>query len=284
MLRGRTTTWQFIAFLRHAAYFGAILVLAEFFPAYFSPLAVVALHGLCIVPQVLLEQHWINRNYGAPRWPAPVRGALILWRDAAPMALAMLAQQALYYGGIQALPVFGKEGELGALTLSNQLTVGATSFLAAAASILHGRLALHAHEGCAYRRRVWRAAAVCVCAGAAVSFAFIVAGNWVLEHCGSKISGSITPPILAVDAWRLAPILASAPLSSTLICLHRLRLYAACHVFALLAFVIAAISLIPNHGARGAAGAVAIGCLAFFLSTLSAVAFAFNDMPAESAS
>lgn len=277
--RGRTAIWQFYAFLRHAAYLGALLILAYFFPSRFSPLAVLSLHALCIVPEVLLEQLWIQKNAGLPRWPAPPREALTLWRDAAPMALAMLAQQLLFYMGVPALKQFGRESEMGAITLSTQLTMVAASFFAAPAAMIQVRLAQHADSG-GFVRRVLKITVMCALAGAAISLVFPHAGAAVVRLIFKNFSDS-TPRILEIDAWRLTAILAGVPLSCALICRNRLRAFALCWGLALAVGAGGAAIFIPRHGARGAAGSIVAGCFAFCLCALIAVIFDPRNHAAE---
>lgn len=288
--RGRTATWQFFAFLRHSAYLGVILIMAFFFPGYFSPAAIVSVHALCAVVQVLLDQFWIQKNYGPPWWPAPAREALELWRSGAPMALAMLAQQALFYMGLPLLSFFGRESERGALTLSNQFAIGAASFIGAPAAIIHARLAQHQGEGRVFLRRVLRATFLCALAGVALSLAFPIVGGFVVRNFFQNFADS-TPSIMRVDAWRLAPILASVPLASAVICLNRLRAFAACWIFALITSVIVAAIRIPQissapgnySGAIGAATAVAAGSFAFFIFSALLLAYDWWRSPAEAA-
>ncbi|HLX61123.1 MAG TPA: hypothetical protein VKX17_07550 [Planctomycetota bacterium] len=288
--RGRTATWQFFAFLRHSTYLGALMILAWFFPNYFSPSAVVSIHALCAVVQVLLDQFWIQRNYGPALWPAPARDALELWRSGAPMALAMLAQQAMFYMGLPLLRHFARDNEMGALTLSNQFTIGAASFIGAPAAIIHARLAQHQGEGRAFLRRVLRATILCALAGIALSLAFPFIGGFIVRHVFQNFADS-TPKILSIDGWRLAPILASAPLASAVICLNRLRAFATCWIFALLTGLAVAAILIPRfpaaagsyNGAIGAASAVVAGSFAFFVFSALLLAYDWWRSPAEKA-
>ena len=268
--RGRTANWQFFAFLRHAAYLGLILILAYFFPRYFSPVVLLALHALCIVPEVLLEQLWIQNAIGLPQWPAPTHEALKLWRDAAPMALAMLAQQVLFFLGVPALRHFGRENEMGGLTLSNQLTMVAASFFSAPAAMIQVRLAQHAADRAGFGRRVLKTTILCALAGAAISLLFPQAGAMLVRHVFKNLADS-TPRILEVDAWRLTAILAGVPLSCALICRNQLRAFAFCWIVAFVSGASAAAVFIPRYGAPGAAGAVALGAAAFCVCAAFAV-------------
>lgn len=274
--RSRMSTWQFYAFLRHAAYVAAVLVLAVFFKQYYSPFTVLSLHALAIVFEVILEQLWIQKNYGLPQWPIPPRETLPLWREAAPMALAMLAQQTLFYIGPPALEFFGRSGEMGALNVSNQFTIGAASFIVLPSAVILARLAAHPFSGGAdlkaFRKIVWRMAAACAVAGIFYSVAFDIAAEFIAVQYFPKYPSA--PGIIAIDAWRLAPIFAAAPFASALICRGRLRAYAAAHVTALLVGTIAAIIFVPTHGAKAAAGAVMLGRVAFLL--LSVIFFTLD--------
>ena len=271
--RGQTALWQFFAFLRHAVYVGAVLTLAILFKDYFSPMAVLSMHALAIMLEIILEQLWIQKSYGLPHWPVPPRATLPLWREAAPMALAMLAQQALFFIGPPALQFFKRPGDMGALYLSNQFSIAAASFIAAPAAVIHARLAA-AHDPAKspaiFRRKVWIATLICAGAGIFYAFAFDVAAGKIASVFFTKYAAA--PGIISIDAWRLAPIFASAPLASALICAGRLRAFALAHIFALLAGAAVAAIYIPASGGGAAAGAVAAGrfvflvfCLLFFV-------------------
>ncbi len=267
--RGKTATWQFFAFLRHSVYLIALLLFAAFYRDFFTPVSVVSLHLVCIFTELLLEQIWIRRHCCAPLWPAPASEALALWREAAPMALAVLAQQVLFNCGQPILRALGRDAEAGGLYLSNQLTIGAASFIVAPGAILHARLALHAHEGAAFRRRVWHIVVPCALAGIVISLAYPLVCGWIVRQFFKNLADS-TPAILFVDTWRLAPILASVPLSSALICLGKLRAFAACHIVSALIGIGVAAALIPKYGAFAVAGGIATGSCAcfFFVATL----------------
>jgi hypothetical protein len=267
--RGKTPTWQCFAFVRHSIYLATLLTIGAFFPVRFTPTLVVAIHLMCVLPEVLLEQLWIHRNYGAPHWPAPASEAFALWRAAAPMALAVLAQQVLFNSGLPIMRALAPNVETGGLYLSNQFTTAAASFIGAPAAILHARLALHAHEGAAFRARVWKTALPCAAAGLVVSLAYPVVTSWIVHHFFKSLADS-TPAILVVDTWRLAPILTTIPLSSALICQGNLRGFAACHVVAALIGMAVSVALVPTYGPRATAGGIAVGSCAclIFVATL----------------
>lgn len=281
--RGQTALWQFFAFLRHASYVGAVLTLAVFFKDYYSPMAVLSLHALALMLEVVLEQLWIQKHYGLPHWPVPPRATLPLWREAAPMALAMLAQQALFFIGPPLLQCLKRPGDMGALYLSNQFSIAAASFIAVPAAIIHARLAA-AHDPkmapAIFRRKVWSATLACAAAGVFYAFAFDLAAGRIATVFFSKYAAA--PGIISVDAWRLAPIFASAPLASALICAGRLRAFALAHIFALLAGTAAAAIYIPAWGGSAAAGAVAAGRFAFLIMCL--LFFVLDRPPAVSTS
>ena len=259
--RGKTPTWQFYAFCRHSLYLGTLTLAGSFFPEQFTPLRVVEIHLLCILPEVLMEQIWIHRNYGPPVWPAPASEVLTLWRAAAPMALAVLAQQVLFNSGLPIMRALDPKTETGGLYLSNQFTTAAASFVGAPAAILHARLALHAHEGAAFRARVWKTALPCAAAGLVVSLAYPVVTTWIVRHFFKSLADS-TPAILYVDTWRLAPIITAIPLSSALICQGNLRGFAAAHVAAALIGITVAVTFAPEFGPRATSAGVAVGSCA----------------------
>ncbi|MEI6231896.1 MAG: hypothetical protein WCT04_02505 [Planctomycetota bacterium] len=264
--RGKTATWQFFAFIRHSIYLGLVLAVSRFFPEHFHPQTVLELHLLCILPELALEQFWVRRNVGIPHWPAPVREAFNLWRESAPMAVAVLAQQLLFNSGLPILHTFGDDAESGGLYLSSQFTTAAASFIAAPAAILHARLALHAHEGPAFRRRVWQTAIPCFVAGIFVSLSYPVVTSAIVRSLFKNLADS-APAILYIDTWRLAPILATIPFASALICLGRLRAFALCHVASALIGVSLSAALVPTYGPRAAACGIALGsCLCFVFS------------------
>lgn len=257
----KTALFQFYAFLRHAAYVGAMIALASFAISRYSPLAVLGLHAFGIMFEVVLEQLWIQKNYGPPVWPVPARETLPLWRDAAPMALAVLAQQALYYLGVPAMRFFDKQQSMGALYLSNQFTFAAASFITAPAALVHARLAgmseATAAGRAAFRKKVWLATLAFAAAGIVYTFAFDIAGRFLAAQFFEKLTA--VPEIISVDAWRLVPIFASVPLASALICRGHLRAFAIANIMGLLAGVAIAVVFIPRYDALGAAGAIAGG-------------------------
>lgn len=272
---GSTATWQLFAFLRHSIYLGAIVLIASLY-SNIAPVSIVAIHLLCTLPEVLLEQLWIRRHIGILEWPAPVRQAYELWRNAAPLALALLAQQVLFYCGVPIMRAFGREAETGGLYLSNQFSIGAASFLAVPGAILHARLALHAHEGAEFRRRVFQMTILCALVGVVVSLTFPIVTGVFVRHFFKNLADS-APAVLAIDTWRLAPILASIPLASGLICLGKLRSFSICNILAAVIGIAAAIALVPAYGTLAPAMGIVAGRLVIL--ALFAVLFYFATTP-----
>lgn len=281
--RGKTATWQFFAFLRHSIYLAALLLFAAYYRDFYTPVSVVSLHLVCIFTELFLEQIWIRHHCGAPQWPAPASEAFALWREAAPMALAVLAQQVLFNCGQPILRALGRDAEAGGLYLSNQFTIGAASFIVAPGAILHARLALHAHEGAAFRRRIWRTVLPCALAGIVISLTYPLVGGWIVRRFFKNLADS-TPAILFFDTWRLAPILASVPLCSALICLGRLRAFAASQIVSALIGIITAVALVPKYGALAVAGGIATGSCVCFLFVATLVFFGDTEAAPEHAS
>ncbi len=262
--RGKTATCQLFAFIRHTIYLGILLLIGVYCPERFTPLFAVELHLICVLPELILEQIWIYRKTGAPLWPVPVGDAYALWRDAAPMALAMFAQQVLFNCGLPIMRAFGREAETGGLYLSNQFTIGATSFVIAPGAILHARLALHSHEGPAFRRMIWLATGACALAGVVISLSYPIVCSWIVRHFFKSLADS-TPTILMIDTWRLALVLASVPLSSALICLGRLRAFAACHILAAIVGIGVSVGLVSSWGIFASPTGIIVGRVFYFV-------------------
>ncbi len=133
----------------------------------------------------------------------------------------------------------------------------ATAILGAALSVLHGKLANHSHDPVGLRAHVWRATFVCALVGIAGSLAGSFAALWIPNVFGKDYEATVG--ILQIDIWRLAAILAAAPLLSFLICIGRLRTFALVHGAGLAGGVALAAWRVNSDGARGVALAVAAG-------------------------
>jgi O-antigen/teichoic acid export membrane protein len=257
-------------------YLGTIVLVFTIWPQSVSPLAVVAVHALCIFPELALEQVWLRAAYGAPRWPAPIGKAAALVAEALPLALALVASQLLKALGMPVLWAGGHADELGAFYLSNQCSVVATALVGAALSVLHGRLANHSRDPVVLRAHVWRATLVCGVIGVAGSLTGSYAALWVPTVFGSRFAATV--PILKNDIWRLAAILAAAPLLSLLICTQRLRTFAFVHLAGLSSGLALAAWRVHSDGARGVALAIAAGHgVVFVLALIAALSQSNNE-------
>jgi len=269
--RSRIGAYLSFALARQSAYLLAVLALWLWGRAFFAAPAVLLASAAGLSLQILLEWRWVRGNYGALRWEGAFHAGWELWRAGAPMAIAFAAMQALTLCGPPLVDALGSAADLGLLVVSNQLAMVAVSFLGLLTRLAHARLAAIPDTGGAFfRRRVWLATLGFTVAGAAVALPLALCATWLVPLLfGPKFAGAA--PIFAVDAWRAVGVLASAVLGSALICQHRVRAYAVCHVLSLLVGAGVAVLGIPAYGAIAAAAAVAIGRAAF--AVFAGVAF-----------
>ena len=274
--RTRIGTYLFISALRQFSYLAAILALWFLAQGFFSALAVLIAIAASFALQVLLEWRWVRRQYGALQWRGASAAGWELLRQGTPMAVAFAAMQALTLCGPPLLETFSPGGtaELGLLVASNQLAMVAVSFLGLLSRLAHVRLAAIQDSGGAFfRRRAWLATLGFAVAGAGVALPAMLCSDWLVPLLfGRKFASAA--PIFAVDVWRCVGALAGAILGSALICQHRVRAYAVCHLLALAAGLAVAWRFIPGHGAVAAAAAVAVGRAAFAI--FAGVAFLTN--------
>ncbi|MFH0940072.1 MAG: glycosyltransferase [Planctomycetota bacterium] len=260
--RGRITLYFGLIAVRQISYLILLILLVSLWPTSVTPLLVLMVHAACILLQVSLEWVWVRRTYGALHWSGALAGAWSLCRLALPLALAAGALQVLCVLGPPSLVATGLEVELGFLVVSNQLVTALSGFMSVPARITHARLSALSPISRNFRRAVWLTAATLAAGGILISgLLSLFAPQVVWLLFGQQFLPAA--PIFQVDAWRAVGVLASAVLGSALICQQRLRIYAGCHILALLVGVSIAILFVPTYGAIAAVGAVAVGRAAF---------------------
>jgi len=226
-------------------------------------LGILIADATSVILQIALEWGWIRKTFGPLQWNNASAEARELWRSAIPTALAYTSLQALTLSGPVLIEMFGDKHELGALVASNQLATVAASLAGLLTRAVHVRLAAipDAH-GALFRRRVWLSTLGMTGLGVAAAIPFLFVSDWSVQLVfGQRFNAAA--PLLSIDVWRVAGMLASAVLGSALICQQRVRAYAACHVLAMIAGLAVAIVYVPTRGAIAAVAGVAIGRAAF---------------------